>query len=486
MAAQRATFGSGPRVRGRSRLRVPGGIRARVTASAALVVALTLIIAGVALTFLVRQSLVDGVDNVLGSRADQVAAQSVGPTGIRGTIPATAQQSSLVQILDANGTVIAATANMRDDDDNQKFKDPVLDSPPTSRRTTISTLTDSPLDRAGSFRVVAKPVTLQHGPGWVYVATSLSPVDAAAGTVITMFAIGLPLVLFIVAVTVWWAVTHAFKPVEGIRRQASSISAANLTQRVPVPHSRDEIERLATTMNQMLDRLEGAATRQNQFIGDASHELRSPLAALRAQVEVALAHPDQTESVQLLTLVRDQISRMTMLTEDLLFLARSTEPGGMILPAPVDLDELVLAEVRRLRKAGGHTITVVALDAARVTGSQRDLTRALRNLTDNARGHAHSEVRLSLRTNNGVAEITISDDGDGIPEADRDRLFERFARLEESRARNITGSGFGLGLAIARQITLAHGGTLTAHDRADGHPGAEFLLRIPMAPTLPE
>lgn len=462
------------------------GVRVRVTAVAALVVAVTLILAGIALTFLVRQSLVDGIDNVLGSRADQVAVQAESAAGIHGTIAATAQQSSLVQVIDSSGRVIAATSNMRDDDSDGAFKDPVLDNPPTARRTMISTLTDSPLDRAGSFRVLAKPVTLPQGPGWVYVATSLTPVESAAGTVTTVFAIGLPLVLLVVVVTVWWAITRAFRPVEGIRRQASAIGAANLAERVPVPRSRDEIARLATTVNAMLARLDDAATRQNQFIGDASHELRSPLAALRAQVEVALAHPDPAEATRVLTLVLDQTARMTTLTEDLLFLARSTEPGAMVLPAPVDLDELVLTELRRLRSSGTIAVTVVALDAARVTGSQRDLARALRNLTDNAGNHAHSEIRLALRTANSVAEITVSDDGEGIAVADRERLFERFSRLEESRARNLSGGGFGLGLAIARQIAAAHGGTLTAHDRADGQHGAEFLLRIPMDPQLGE
>lgn len=467
------------------RIHLPG-VRVRVTAATALVVAVTLILAGIALTFLVRQSLVDGIDNLLGSRADQVAALATSTAGISATIPATAQQSSLVQVVDEKGNVIAATANMHDDDNNAKFRDPVLENPPASRRTTISTLTELPMDHTDPFRILAKPVTLKRGAGWVYVATSLTPVESAAGTVTTVFAIGLPLVLLVVMVTVWWAITHAFRPVEGIRRQASAIGAANLTERVPVPRSRDEIARLASTVNAMLDRLEDAATRQNQFIGDASHELRSPLAALRAQVEVALAHPEPVEATRVLALVRDQTVRMTTLTEDLLFLARSTEPGAMVLPAAVDLDELVLAELHRLRSSGNLTATVVALDAARVTGSQRDLARALRNLTDNARNHARSEVRLALRTANAVAEITVSDDGNGVAAADRERLFERFSRLEESRERNLSGGGFGLGLAIARQIAHAHGGTLTAHDRADGRNGAEFLLRIPMDPPVPE
>lgn len=262
-------------------------------------------------------------------------------------------------------------------------------------------------------------------------ATSLTPVESAAGTVTAVFAIGLPFALLVV--TVWWAITHALHPVEGIRRQASAIGGANLTERVPVPRSRNEIARRAATVNEMLDRLEDAAPRQNQFIGDASHGLRSRLAVLRAQVEVTLAHPEPAEATRVLALVQDQSARMTTLAEDLLYLARSTEPGAMVLPVAVGLDELFLAELRRSRSSGNLTVTVIALDAARVIGSLRDLARALRNLPDNARNHTRSEVRLALRTANSVAEITVSDDGEGIAAADRERLFECLSRLEESR-----------------------------------------------------
>lgn len=450
------------------------GIRARVTAVATLVVALTLILSGIALAFLVHESLVGGLDATQLSRAQTVAAQAASTGGIRGTIPATAKQSSLVQVLDSGGTVIAATGNIQGED-------PVLHAPPSERRARTFTLSDSPLDSGGEFRVLAEPVTLKTGPGWVYVASSLAQVDAATASLTTLFAIGLPLVLIVVGFTVWGAVAQALKPVDRIRRRASAIGAADLTQRVPVPRSRDEIARLALTMNEMLDRLETAATRQNQFIGDASHELRSPLTALRAQVEVALAHPNPAEAARVLGVVREQVARMTTLTEDLLFLARSTEAAPMTLAAPVDLDELVLAEVRRLREFGDPAVTLVTIGAARVTGSQRDLARVLRNLADNARDHARSEIRLALSTRDGIAEIVVADDGTGIPVADREQLFERFTRLDDARARNATGGGFGLGLAIARQIVLTHGGTLSVQDAPGGRSGAAFVIRIPLA-----
>lgn len=460
---------------------MPGGIRARVTTSATLVVALTLIAAGALLLLLMHQSLIDGIDAGLASRADQVAAQAGTANGIRGTISATAQQSSLVQIVDAHGKVVAATANMRDDDND--YENPVLSTPPAIVRTVSSTLTNSPLDRGGEFRVLAKPITLPNGQGWLYVATSLNPVEAATGSLIVLFAIGLPVLLVIVGFTVWRAVAQALKPVERIRKQASAISALDLTQRVPVPSSMDEIGKLAMAMNQMLDRLEGSAIRQNQFIGDASHELRSPLTALRAQVDVALARPDAADPMRVLGIVHEQVTRMSMLTEDLLFLARSTEVAPQVLTAPVDLDELLLAEVARLRALGGPQIVVGHVDAARILGSQRDIARALRNVTDNACDHTQTEIRLSLTAQRGVAEIIVTDDGAGLPEADLTRLFDRFARIEDARSRNLSGGGFGLGLAIARQVALSHGGTLTAHDRADGHRGAKFLFRFPTETT---
>lgn len=467
------------RSRQRLRLRIPGGIRARVTGSATVVVALTLLLAGVLLLVLLQQSLVAGIDANLASRAQEVAVQAETAHGIRGTIPSTAQQTSLVQVIDAHGTIVAATANMRGDDN--EYESPVLTNPPVSGHAATSTLTDSPLDRGGAFRVLAKPIVMKGAPGWVYVATSLDPVRAATSSVILLFAIGLPLLLIIVGFTVWRAVSQALRPVDLIRKQASGISAVDLTQRVPVPGSNDEIGKLAAAMNQMLGRLEASAIRQNQFIGDASHELRSPLTALRAQVDVALAHPQATEVTRVLGIVHEQVTRMSMLTEDLLFLARSTEVAPMVLPASVDLDELVLGEVHRLRELHGPDIVLERVDATRILGSHRDLARALRNLTDNACDHAETEIRIALIVHNAVAEITVTDDGDGVPLADRERLFERFARIEDARSRNLSGGGFGLGLAIARQIALSHGGTLTIHDRADGNRGAEFLLRIPLS-----
>ncbi len=452
-------------------LRARWGIRARVATLTTVVVALTLVLSAVALAALVRQSLLSGVDDALLARAESVAAQA--SNGVPTDIPSTPRQDSLVQVIDAHGKVVAATANIKGDD-------PVLDRPPAQRRTTVSTLADSPLDSTAAFRVLAYPVTLPTGPGWVYTAASTAPVQAATDSLTLLFWLGLPFVLIVVGITVWYAVTFALRPVERIRRRAAEIEAADLSQRLPMPRARDEIARLTVTMNEMLERLETASDRQRQFIGDASHELRSPLAGLRAEVEVALAHPESADIPRTLQTVRDEVVRMTTLTEDLLYLAQSTERAPMTLPAPVDLDDLVLAEARRLRERGGCEVSV-HVEAARLEGSARDLGRLLRNLSDNAAEHARGAVGFDLRTVDGMAELTVTDDGPGIPAEARETVFQRFARLDAARQRHAAGGGFGLGLAIARQTAQAHGGTLTAHERADGAAGAEFLLRLPLS-----
>lgn len=450
------------------------GIRFRVASAAALVVALTLVVSCAVLVGLMQQSLVTGLDATQLARAQDIAAQA-SPADRHGVVPSTAKDSSAVQIIDASGRVVASTANL-------DGEDPILRRPPAARHTTATTLADSPLDAGGQFRVTAQPITLSTGAGWIYVATSLAQVDRAINSLITLFTIGLPIIVIIVALIAALAVRQSLQPVEAIRRRADAIGAADLSQRVPVPAGSDEITHLAATMNDMLGRLEIAATRQQQFIGDASHELRSPLTALAAQVDVALAHPEDAASQADLAKMRAQVTRMSMLIEDLLFLARSTEGAPLVLPAPVDLDELVLAEAERLRERGEIDVHVATLDAARVNGSMRDLARALRNLGDNAYDHANARITLTLVTIGRTAQLTVADDGPGVALENRERIFSRFSRLDDARERNSRGGGSGLGLSITRHIVETIGGTITVNDRLDGNSGAAFVMRIPLEP----
>lgn len=226
----------------------------------------------------------------------------------------------------------------------------------------------------------------------------------------------------------------------------------------------------------MLDRLEAAQRSQRQFVADASHELRSPVATLRATAEIALAHPEQAgadpAAVAAGTLAETR--RLERLVNDLLLLARADERGLHPDQREVDLDDVLAAEVSRVRAATGLAVTA-QITAVRVLGDPHQLAQAVRNLVDNATHHAATRVDLTLTGDGSRAVIEISDDGPGIPRADRERVFDRFVRLEESRER--ARGGTGLGLAIVREIVTAHGGTVTV---ADSAVGARLRVVIPV------
>ncbi len=463
-----------------ARGRKPGwaapGVRASATGIATVIVAAALALGAILLVVLVHRSLVGGLDAAGYAQARNVAA--LGRTGrLQPTIASTGNESSVVQVLDPAGAVVSASGNITGNP-------AVLASPPGRRVATAFTTSGLPIGDAGqSFRLIAEPVDLPAGPGWVYVATSLGQVDASVSRVATLLAAGLPFLLIVVAVVTWRAVGRALRPVERIRQSAAAIGGTGIGERVPVPSSRDEIARLAVTMNQMLARLQDSAVRQRQFVGDASHELRSPLAALQAQVDVALSHAAPAADSGVLLRVQDQTRRMGLLIDDLLFLARADEHGhrGERTPAvTVDLDELVLAEISRLRRPGGPAVELAVLTAVRTTGSTRDLARMLSNLGDNAAAHAQSVVTFSLVREHEEAVLTVTDDGPGIPQADQARVFDRFVRLDQARARNQPAGGTGLGLAITHQIVQTHGGRVAAADRPDGGHGAAFIIWLPV------
>jgi signal transduction histidine kinase len=241
-----------------------------------------------------------------------------------------------------------------------------------------------------------------------------------------------------------------------------------------VPPEDDEIGRLAQTMNAMLDRLQAAADRQRRFVADASHELQSPLAASRTDLEVALAHPSSTAWPVTARDLLAQNDRMQRLVADLLFLARSDACPALTDPAPVDLHELVLAEATRAPGDDRVTVDVSAVEPAFVLGRAADLRRAVRNLLENACQHASSTVSVALRTAGDTARLVVEDDGPGIPAGDRARIFERFARLDTARSR--TTGGTGLGLAIVKEAVERHHGLVRVEDSPSG---ARFVVTLP-------
>lgn len=457
------------------RARMPRGwtIRAKVAASATAVLALALLVASAGLVVLVHRSLVANVDSSGRARAADVAAV-IAADGLQPTISLSSGETSLIQVVSADGRVLSSSNNIQGEA-------AVLPSVPAALTATTTTIHGLPIGQNGhGFRVYAEPLALPDGPGWVYVAHSLSQVDAAVASVALVLSVGLPFLVFLVGLAVWVAIGRALAPIEAIRAR-SVVIGKDLSQRVPVPVARDEVYRLATTMNEMLAQLEASALRQERFVGDASHELRSPLTALRTQVDVALAHPERSDFRETLQGVHAEAGRLGALIDDVLLLARTSERLSDKTAQTVDLDELVLAEVKRLRLQGGIDVTVEHVDAVQVRGLERDLARMVSNIGDNAVRHATSSVALSVARVGDRAVITIADDGPGVPPQDRKRVFERFTRLDDARSRDAGAGGTGLGLAIAQDVAAVHGGTIHIESRADGHDGAVFVIALPVA-----
>ncbi|WP_377322879.1 sensor histidine kinase [Pimelobacter simplex] len=440
-------------------------VRTRTTLGAVLVVALALLAGAAALVLVVRGSLHDAAETTAEHRADDLAAQvaasgppaaSVAEQGDDDADDPDDPDDVVWQVLDPSGAVVSASQPLAGplpagDDD-------VVDLPGA----------DHPY-------VVVNEEAEHGGTTYVVVAAvSLEDVDETTAALLTPLLVGLPVLLLVVGATTWLVVSRALGPVERIRREVEQITGTRLDRRVPEPSSRDEIGRLARTMNGMLGRLQDAARRQEEFVADASHELRSPLASLRQVAEVAQAHPGALDEGELATTVHEETVRMQALVDQLLVLTRAGAGREGAVRVDVDVDDLVLAEARRAARAGVAADTT-AVGPGRVQGDPVALGQVVRNLVDNALRHAASRIALGVAEDGRHVVVTVDDDGPGIPAADRERVFERFVRLDDARARDAGGSG--LGLAIVRALVVAHGGVVTAEDAPLG--GARLVVRLP-------
>jgi signal transduction histidine kinase len=372
-------------------------------------------------------------------------------------------------VLNAHGAVLAASAAIRTAGPISPLRPRAGQTEREQRRIEAA--------RDNWFRVAAVGVQTSGGVRTVLVAQSLDEIDDGTEAAIAALAIGLPVLTLVVGTATFIFVGRSLRPVDAMRRQADTITAQNLHTRLPVPQATDEVAALAATMNTMLDRIEAAAAAQRRFVGDASHELRSPLATIHAGLDL-IDKPDlPAASARQVRRMRMESERMARLVADLLMLARLDESGLQRRRQEVDLDDLVYLERERLAAAHPELAVRVEVEPVRVDGDPHQLQRALRNLLDNAARHATATVGITLTP----GELTVADDGPGIAPADRERVFERFVRLDDDRSR--TGGGSGLGLAIARDIVTAHGGTLLIDDAPGG--GALLRLRLPPGPTCP-
>lgn len=475
----------------------PRTVRARATAAASLVVAAALAIGALGILLVLETSLRDALDRTLTARAQDLAA--VAPSLPTGAELEPAGDEDVALIVTAHGRIVAASSD--------EFTDaappfPIVPVPSAADDERPRLRTVGGHDEDGereTYRVAAR--STDDGRLTVYVASTMERVTEPVGTVRLALVVGLPPLLALLTFTTWLVVGRSLRPVEAIRAEVADISEHALDRRVPVPATDDEIGRLARTMNAMLARLEDAGDRQRAFVADASHELQSPLASFRTQLEVALAHPDATDWPATTRSLLDADRAMERLVRDLLFLARADERHAGAVPhhtTLLDLDVVVLEEAARLRAATTKRVDTSHVSAAPVRGSRDDLTRLVRNLLDNADRHAATAVTLglSLTPGTGAVVLTVDDDGPGVPEEFRPHIFERFTRADPARARRATAppgtatgpsGGTGLGLAIVKTIAERHGGSVTVGDRPDAAPGARFTVRLPTpTPDVPD
>jgi len=435
-------------------------VRVRTTVGATVVVGVALVVAGVLVVLLLRRDLAASVDAAADLRAeDLVVALEAGSEPA--SLVAGDDDEALVQIVGEDGRVLAASEDLEGVAAlaTDEVEGRAVDVP----------------DESDDYRLVADSADIGDEKGLVVVARSAEAVEEGTGTVAGSLLVGVPLLVLLVAATTWVVTGRALRPVEAIRREVAAITDAELDRRVPAPGGRDEIARLAGTMNAMLDRLEAGRDRTRRFVSDASHELRSPIATIRHELEVAQADPAVVDVEALAGRLLAEDLRMQVLVEDLLLLARSDEGTLAAVRRPVDIDDLVLAEAARLRSLGAVAVDASAVTAGQVQGDAGQLARVVRNLTDNAARHATATVRLGVDADGATIRFWVADDGPGIPVADRERVFERFTRLDQSRTRG-TG-GYGLGLAIAAEVVRAHGGRIGVADGPDG--GAQVLVELP-------
>ncbi|MCX4670040.1 HAMP domain-containing histidine kinase [Streptomyces sp. NBC_01381] len=473
--------------------RLFSSVRARATLGASLVVAVALVAAGAAVLLSLRFSLIGEAESDADSAARRLASQITADIAYD-KLDLPEGEDNPVQIVDADGRLVAASEDLErisgtgtaavkpeqaspapggDDDDDDDSAEEALERGELSDDKKFTDGSATVDGETEDYRFAEVEVSVEKkGDLTVYAGGSLESQQSAMSTALTSLLIGFPLLLAVIAAVTWLVTRRALRPVDAIRSEMAAITASeDLARRVPEPDTHDEVARLARTTNETLAALQASVERQRRFVADASHELRSPIASLRTQLEVGAAHP---ELLDVDGAVEDTV-RLQELAADLLLLARldaGEKPGA----TRVDLAALAREELSQRTRDRVEVRT--DLSGAEVAGSRGQLARVLGNLVNNAQRHARTHVTVATRAEGAWAVLAVSDDGAGVPESEREHVFERFVRLDDARTRDDGGAG--LGLAIARDVAERHGGTLTVQEAPGG--GALFELRVPLAP----
>jgi len=467
-------------------------VRFRVTAVALGAVLVLLAVTAAVLLATVRSQLTDQLDDELTARAEQL-----GELAAAGSLPTALTDPGdevRVQVLAADGRVVLQSDELDDDDPEDRIllvpPRPVeggsaggtssddTDDDDDDPELTVEVATLVPAGDDDAVRVASVAVGTPDGPLTIAVARSVVDLEAQVESLTRTLALAVPIVAVALAAVTWWLVGRTLGPVDAIRRQVAGIDATELDRRVPEPGTGDEIDRLARTMNAMLERLDAGATREQRFVSDASHELRSPLTRMRLGLEVELAHPDAQDATTTRRELLADVVGMERLVDELLQLAHLDRDGAQAALELVDLDDVVLAQVDALQPSADVRIDLSGVGAAQLLGDPRAVARVVRNLLENAQRHARSLVAVTLVDAPGEVVLTVGDDGPGIAPADRERVFDRFVRLDE--ARSADDGGAGLGLAITRAVVERHGGAILVEDAPGG--GAAFRVSLPRRP----
>lgn len=426
--------------------------------------AVALVAACIALLAILRFTMLGGVDTALELRAEDI--ESLLEAGAApDSVAIDDDDEGLAQIV-RGGVVLAASENIEGE-------------PPIDIRSPGEPYASDELPVAGEFLVLVDEFEINGVPVTLVVATSLEDINQTTRIVALALLVGGPLLLALVATIVWRVVGRALRPVERISSDVEAISGQALTKRVSVPASDDEIRHLASTMNSMLTRLEESAERQGRFVSDASHELRTPIAIIRHELDVATAHPEFADWPEVAAVVLEEDLRMQRLVDDLLWLAQA---DGGVRPDRndlLDLDDLVGRVLSLNHHDSSIDFDLSGISAGQVRGNADELGRIITILTNNAVRHANSVVVIAVESIDGTVRLHVDDDGEGVPTGSEAKIFERFGRADESRAR--AHGGAGLGLAIATEIAHAHDATLTLSESPFG--GARFTLTMNDART---
>jgi signal transduction histidine kinase len=435
--------------------------RARRTVTTGAVAALVCVVVGVLFLFFAGNKEADTTQNKVTEAWNRVV-----PLIRQGPLPSVLSKGDVtaIQVVDEHDRVVAATPEVRGDPPIATFR-------AVSTRVRASSVLCPPVGLKGCMTVVSFRVYQPQGPWLLYIAVPVVPWYGQ--TTSLLLAVGVA-ALVTALMTAWTFrdLTKALGPVNAIRAELAEITATDLGRRVPVPVKYEEIRCLAETVNDTLDRLAEAYTRQRRFTADASHDLRTPITAMRTQLEEALMHPDDTDWPRMSEAVLAGVDRLQRLVIDLLALAQ-LDARTSLRRDPTDLCRLVDAELGR--RTYQKKVFKDLRGSVFISCDRLHISRVLGNLLDNAERHAASQITVSVRGEGAFAIMEVVDDGAGIAAQDRKMVFDRFTRLDAAYARDAGGTG--LGMAIAREIAVAHEGTLTIEDSRQG---ARFVLRLPV------